>query len=527
MSADAIALIDAACEAGERGDAAEAIARLVDAWRLVPDRYGLAEAIEAIGPPRGEGPGDPGGRGGRGRQGRVARGRRSRDDAALRGQLLATVHEGNVGTRMRALAAHRDPRTASAIAEELLVANQVTLRALDRWTPLTDALLACGDPRVAARAGGIVACWAQPGYRHADKLISARDKRLRKLTDRMAARFPAEVLAQLDALAGERARLAELVAQLTAPEPTAARDAATEQALLAAVYANPADDAPRAVYADWLLERGDRLGELIALELQPDHDRSRVYALHRVYGDRIVGRLAPYIEGWNTERGFVATCVVRPGEVPPADPAWATIRQVQNWIPATDAIPMPVLRAAHRLGPDAIVHLASLAAPPPLEELSVWMANDVGREAFARLRLPTLRRLEIEGSYGWADIGPDELPWPWQHLPLVELAVPTGVRHVAAWCRRFTASTLEQLALFTGDWRIVLTRDAFEAVGGGSVEDVVALADGIAAAPGLARIRLLGAARVWKLPARRAIAQALARHPGAAVDIRNYEPPRR
>lgn len=38
-------------------------------------------------------------------------------------------------------------------------------------------------------------------------------------------------------------------------------------ALLEAVYADPAADEPRAIYSDFLLERGDRLGELIALQL--------------------------------------------------------------------------------------------------------------------------------------------------------------------------------------------------------------------------------------------------------------------
>ena len=39
----------------------------------------------------------------------------------------------------------------------------------------------------------------------------------------------------------------------------------TEAELLAAIHADPRDDAPRLVYADWLLERGDVRGELIVL----------------------------------------------------------------------------------------------------------------------------------------------------------------------------------------------------------------------------------------------------------------------
>jgi uncharacterized protein (TIGR02996 family) len=56
----------------------------------------------------------------------------------------------------------------------------------------------------------------------------------------------------------------------TVPAPALARgasDASEQEALLAAIYAAPGDDAPRAVYADWLLERDDPHGELISLQL--------------------------------------------------------------------------------------------------------------------------------------------------------------------------------------------------------------------------------------------------------------------
>ena len=43
--------------------------------------------------------------------------------------------------------------------------------------------------------------------------------------------------------------------------------ATREEDLLAAVYEDPASDAPRAVYADWLLDQGHPLGEFIQLQL--------------------------------------------------------------------------------------------------------------------------------------------------------------------------------------------------------------------------------------------------------------------
>ncbi|MBA3541481.1 MAG: TIGR02996 domain-containing protein [Deltaproteobacteria bacterium] len=39
-----------------------------------------------------------------------------------------------------------------------------------------------------------------------------------------------------------------------------------ERDLIAAVAEAPDDDAPRLVYADWLMERGDPRGELVALQ---------------------------------------------------------------------------------------------------------------------------------------------------------------------------------------------------------------------------------------------------------------------
>jgi uncharacterized protein (TIGR02996 family) len=50
------------------------------------------------------------------------------------------------------------------------------------------------------------------------------------------------------------------------PAPDDDEESRSERALLAALHAAPADDAPRLVYADWLSERGDPRGELILLQ---------------------------------------------------------------------------------------------------------------------------------------------------------------------------------------------------------------------------------------------------------------------
>ena len=51
------------------------------------------------------------------------------------------------------------------------------------------------------------------------------------------------------------------------------------EAFLAAIRANPGDEAPRLVYADWLEERGDPRGEYLRLEHQLNQVRRRLAAL--------------------------------------------------------------------------------------------------------------------------------------------------------------------------------------------------------------------------------------------------------
>jgi len=129
--------------------------------------------------------------------------------------------------------------------------------------------------------------------------------------------FPLEVLAPLrDRLADVapevpalHARLARLPLDVEtvrrvaeAPDPAAA---VVELELLAAIADSP-DDAPRRVYADFLLERGDPRGELI--HLQCDKPRSRrVRELLAVYGDTwLAPALAvPHVTGATMRRGFV------------------------------------------------------------------------------------------------------------------------------------------------------------------------------------------------------------------------------
>ena len=117
--------------------------------------------------------------------------------------------------------------------------------------------------------------------------------------------------------------------------PDASRDS-----LIAAVLANPDDDGPRRVYADWLLDQGDPRGEFILVQCtlaQLDDDsphaeelRAREKALLAKHKKDWVGRFRgarieygveggnQYVKGnptyWTFERGFVDTCKMSMGD---------------------------------------------------------------------------------------------------------------------------------------------------------------------------------------------------------------------
>jgi uncharacterized protein (TIGR02996 family) len=106
-------------------------------------------------------------------------------------------------------------------------------------------------------------------------------------------------------------------------------------ALLQAIHDAPDDDAPRAVYADALLERGDPRGELIAIQLQRDAApelRRREHELLAAHAVQWLGGLAPVISpGFRFERGFLVECQVSLRDVARVrrlvgDPAWSTVR---------------------------------------------------------------------------------------------------------------------------------------------------------------------------------------------------------
>ncbi|MBL8956574.1 MAG: TIGR02996 domain-containing protein, partial [Myxococcaceae bacterium] len=162
-------------------------------------------------------------------------------------------------------------------------------------------------------------------------------------------------LARLPVFERVSARLEDVARRQRAsvePEPGEAKLAAllrpskTAEALLADVYAAPDDDAPRRVYADFLLERGDPRGELITLQLARPvgtEPSEREGELLKKHGKAWLGPLATVLSWGKSysmtrfERGFVAVAdFIENAEKKTAliatDPAWATVERFERML---------------------------------------------------------------------------------------------------------------------------------------------------------------------------------------------------
>ena len=173
---------------------------------------------------------------------------------------------------------------------------------------------------------------------------------------------------------------------------TRSRAELERDALVEAVYAEPDDDGPRAVLADFLLSEGLDVarGELIGLQLEaarrrlPEPARQRERALLDLHGLRWMGGFAavPQLASVEFARGFVvgldlplawvqASGVRAP--VPADAPIWATVERLNNPPPGWFA--QPHADRIRTLGCDAAHAQALLAGPPrpKLQRLTVTL----------------------------------------------------------------------------------------------------------------------------------------------------------
>ncbi|MCW5808797.1 MAG: TIGR02996 domain-containing protein, partial [Deltaproteobacteria bacterium] len=263
---------------------------------------------------------------------------------------------------------------------------------------------------------------------------------------------------------------------------------------LADIYAHPDDDDLRRVFADWLLERGDARGELIALQLsgaRTEASARREAALIARHGAAWAGPLDACLakEGRTWARGFLSggllDVAATGGDLPPAlsDPAWATLRELalpwniaaHHQAFAVRVVDLPWVRALHALRG---MHEATAAAVlfgeprPRLREAGLVLLgrNEEGlRDALALGdAVPNLERLTINERR-------DVLPWllatPLAKR-LVRLTGRTNTLGLSSWIGAVALHAqannlplreiaLEQIRARDADtvWRFVATRD--------------------------------------------------------------------
>ena len=247
-----------------------------------------------------------------------------------------------------------------------------------------------------------------------------------------------------------RAAITELQRLLTTTD-----DAGVE--LLAQVYADPAGDAPRLVYADWATSRGDPRGELITLQFARRDRPPEAAAVRREREllDQYMQRwLAPI---WNAirpysvrfERGFLSAVTVEPFAVIAPRPEWSTVVALE--LAYHDALPMeafPALRELRNVTPKLLAQIAS--APRRLTHLG--LASEPGPAEAIRVALRTPRATpiipELADGSAFPDLVslgmwgfPEDWSWIWE-TPLARRLMRIEVTHQLAGASPWLAATL-------------------------------------------------------------------------------------
>jgi uncharacterized protein (TIGR02996 family) len=271
-------------------------------------------------------------------------------------RLIDRLREGNAAAAAGQIArirANNDPRVASAILRFLEDPAWHATGSQPFWKRLFDLLALNPDPRSLPRLKAI----------KYDKIIHGKSMRgwMIERVKRAAATLEESGISSAKISKEERAELAAIKVSPSASSSSSSSSSSStgkgspkkvsEAALLRAVYDAPEDDAPRAVLADYLIERGDPRGELIALQLgeRSAAGEKRALTLIRKYQKAWLGPLAPYVHsianisvdaedpGWNTiwwNRGFPAggyLSITKPKLIELADSnLWSTFERLSN-----------------------------------------------------------------------------------------------------------------------------------------------------------------------------------------------------
>lgn len=334
--------LDAAHVALERGQSLPALDALLEAWRLTRNPSiadlidGLTVVLERSLPPITE-------------QKRKAFHERWLDLANAQrpwdlGRLLrgwTTQPWSYLGERVdRLVQRPDDPRIAMALARFVEALPTTNSAGESTWTAAFKLLIRIGDVRCIAL---LEARKAQPGNSVFHEQLGPR---IAKVLLALAKVEPVPVDAQT--VQRVQRAIADLGIQPAPSEAAVLRTAAkknlegpTEEELLRRIFERPTDDAARLVYADFLSERGDLRGELIALQFKTKptgREQRRIRELVRQHGRAWLGEIEPAIEPKSEgfARGFLSNCRLKfrtpaQKEHLALHPAWNTLTRLWVW----------------------------------------------------------------------------------------------------------------------------------------------------------------------------------------------------
>ncbi|MFO0599515.1 MAG: TIGR02996 domain-containing protein [Myxococcaceae bacterium] len=286
-----------------------------------------------------------------------------------------------------------DPRLVRALEQLLTDVPWSSDGSKPAWRQIFKLVEASGDPRYVA---------LKPQF----KVRPLMQEWLASAYAKAIAKLPASFPPEKDAAKWQKA----LDALPKKKVPAGAKD---ERALFEAVYANPADDGPRQVLADFLLEKGDPRGEFINLQLHGG-DEKREKALLKQHGKTWLEPFGTAL-GANVEwkRGFPVKGVVkfkaqRDAEKLGALSEWATFEELEWAEPgASSAQQRPWTLHINRQFRH-LKHAVRPHLPLMLEGTEPWavetlVAQTVAPDelrAFAKSKLfPKLRTLEFRGLF--------------------------------------------------------------------------------------------------------------------------------
>jgi uncharacterized protein (TIGR02996 family) len=248
--------------------------------------------------------------------------------------------------------------------------------------------------------------------------------------------------------------------------------ALTEANLLAAIHADPEDDGPRLVYADWLLERGDPRGELIVLQCTPRGERGqgaelRERGLLQLYALDWLGPLGAVVrpDEATFKRGFLAGCVCRASDTAllglTGERTWATVRMIRlapvhaSRPPSTrklaELLGHPAMRsltALHGASPELVAALCDGGRASRLRELfqtNRWSVRLPTREDF-----PALEHLGLGHRVPLAQLAGAEM-WTWLPRLTVHADTVHALTGLGAWQRMLSRQPhrLSELRFYT------------------------------------------------------------------------------